>query len=202
MFGTSTEPVKRKNNLKRLRFFLVTGLGCIWLTACGADKEIKEEAEKIVDAVETNDMDTLEQLFFGTDDIAVDEELADFFTSSSTSENDGIIAKIIVQDSIKIKKITDEIIVYEITAPDLSNMLQDAMQEENLTEDSFENYIYSYIEMAEKTKIEVEVPYTCQSDVFIADYTTDEFMNGITGNMMTSYQKLMEEVTSEKGTAE
>lgn len=202
MFGTSNELTIKKSNLKRLRFFLVTSLGCIWLTACGADKEIKEEAGKIVDAVESNDMETLEQLFFGTEDIAVDEELADFFTSSATSENDGIIAKIIAQDSIKIKKITDETIVYEITAPDLSNMLQDAMQEENLTEDSFENYVYSYIETADKTKLEVEVPYTYQNDVFIADYTTDEFMNGITGNMMTSYQKLMEEVTSEKGTAE
>ncbi len=202
MFGTSNEPVKRKNNLKWLRFFLITSLGCIWLTACGADKEIKEEAGKIVDAVESNDIETLEQLFFGTDDIAVDEELADFFTSSAMNENDGIIARIIVQDSIKVKKITDETIVYEITAPDLSNLLQDAMQEENLTADSFENYVYSYIKKADKTKLEVEVPYTYQNDVFTADYTTEEFVNGITGNMMTSYQKLVEEVISEKETAE
>lgn len=60
------------------------------------------------------------------------------------------------QDSIKIKEITKEYIAYEITAPELMNIFEDVMKEENLTEESFEEYIYNYIAAAEKTKCEVK----------------------------------------------
>ena len=56
------------------------------------------------------------------------EEIAEFFTGSN-SENNGIISKIIEQDTIEVKKVTEECIAYEITATDLSNMFQDVMQE-------------------------------------------------------------------------
>lgn len=102
------------------------------------------EAGKIVEAVESKDMKTVEAIIFGTGDLLADEELAEFFTDSE-SEGNGIIFKIVEQDSIKVKNVTDEHIVYEITPPELSNIFNDAMKEENLNADSFEEYIYNYI---------------------------------------------------------
>ena len=64
---------------------------------------------------------------------------------SSENASNGIITKIVEQDSIKIKEITKEYIAYEITAPELMNIFEDVMKEENLTEESFEEYIYNYI---------------------------------------------------------
>ena len=97
------------------------------------------------------------------------------------------------------KKVTDEHIVYEISAPELSNIFQDVMKEENITAETFEDYIYNYIETAEKVKIEVEVPYTYENEVFKADYDTSEFMNAITGNLITAYQGLIEQMIQENG---
>lgn len=109
----------------------------VCLSACGTDKNIEVQAERIVEAIESKNVKTVETIILGTEDLAIDEELAGFF-SDSENEEEGIISKIIEQDSIKVKKVTDEHIVYEITSPELSNMFEDVMKEENLTEDTFE----------------------------------------------------------------
>lgn len=176
---------------------LIVGVACmLCLSACGTDKDVEAEAGKIVEAVENKDMKTVEAIIFGAGDLVADEELAEFFTSSE-SEGNGIISKIIEQDYIKVKKVTDEYIVYEITAPELSNIFQAVMKEENLTADNFEEYIYNYIATADKTKIQVEVPYTYEDGVFTADYSKQDFMNGITGNLITAYQDLIQQMIQE-----
>lgn len=186
-----------KNSMKK-KLWVIGFASALCLSACGTDKEVEVEAAKIVEAVENKDMKAVEQMIMGTGDFIADEELAGFFTETE-SENNGIIAKIIAQDSIEMKKVTDEHIVYEISAPELSNIFQDVMKEENITAETFEDYIYNYIETAEKVKIEVEVPYTYENEVFTADYDTSEFMNAITGNLITAYQGLIEQMIQENG---
>lgn len=186
---------KSKSFLKKK--LLIVGVACVLcLSACGVNKDVEAEAGKIVEAVENKDMKTVEAIIFGAGDLVADEELAEFFTDSE-SEGNGIISKIVEQDSIKVKKVTNEHIVYEITAPELSNIFNDAMKEKNLTADSFEEYIYNYIATADKTKIQVEVPYTYEDGVFTADYSTQDFMNGITGNLITAYQDLIQQMIQE-----
>ena len=41
------------------------------------------------------------------------------------------------------------------------------------------------------------MPYTYEDGVFIADYSTQEFMNGITGNLITAYQDLVQQMIQE-----
>lgn len=178
---------------------LVICLNCmVCLSACGTNKNIEMQAERIVEAIESKNVKTVETIILGTEDLAIDEELAGFF-SDSENEEEGIICKIIEQDSIKVKKVTDEHIVYEITSPELSNMFEDVMKEENLTEDTFEGYIYNYIETANKVKIQTEIPYTYEDGVFTANYSTEEFINGITGNLITAYQELIQQMIEENG---
>lgn len=168
----------------------------IFLVPHQENKTIKKDANIIVEAIENNDMKSLEAIILGKRSLIVDEELTEFFTDSK-SEEKGIISRIIEQDSIKVKKVTDEHIVYEILAPELINIFHDVMKEENLTADSFEEYIYNYIVIADKTKIQVEVPYTYVDGVFTADYSTQEFMNGITGYLITAYQDLIQQMIQE-----
>lgn len=186
---------KRKNCFSKIQLSAIS-LMCVLLVGCGGDKKVNEEAEKIVHVIENNDMESLENLLLGVGEIGTDEELAEFFLTPE-SETGGIIEKIIAQTSVKVKKVTDKSIVYEIISPELSEIFQDAMKEENLTEVNFEEYIYSYIESAEKTKVEVEVPYTYENDIFIADYSSKEFVDGLTGNMISSYQELIQEMIRE-----
>lgn len=75
----------------------------VCLSACGTDKNIEVQAERIVEAIESKNVKTVETIILGTEDLAIDEELAGFF-SDSENEEEGIISKIIEQDSIKVKK--------------------------------------------------------------------------------------------------
>lgn len=187
--------IKKSTKIK----VLIISLSCVLcLSACGTNKEVEAEAKKIVKAVADEDMQTVETIILGAGDFVTDKELVDFF-GDSRSANNGIIAKIVELDSIKIKKITDKHIVYEITAPELSNIFEDVMKEENLKEESFEKYIYNYIVTVKKTKIDVKVPYTYEDGVFTADYSTQNFLNGITGNLIMAYQDLIQQMIQENG---
>lgn len=148
---------KLKKFIKR-RLLAISLICTLCFSSCGTDKVVETEAEKIVEAVTNKDMKAVETIILGTGSFVTDEKLADFFEDSENASN-GIITKIVEQDSIKIKEITKEYIAYEITAPELMNIFEDVMKEENLTEESFEEYIYNYIAAAEKTKCEVKVPY-------------------------------------------
>lgn len=186
---------KSKEFLKKQLVFV--GVACmLCLSACGVNKDVETEALKIVNAIEIRDMKTIKSLIWGTVDLVSDEELSDFFIGSE-SEGDGIISQIIEQDSIKIKKITDKYIIYEITAPELSNIFNDAMKIEDLNADSFQQYIYNYIVTADKTKLQIEVPYTYEDGIFTANYSSQFFINGITGNLITAYQNLIQQMILE-----
>ena len=185
-----------KNLKTLLKIFTVSLVFALFFSACGNEKAVKAEAGKIVEAVENKDVKTLEMLILGTGDFAEDEALSDFFLESESDSN-GVIAKIIEQDSIKVKKIEKEAIVYEITAPQLSEMFEAAMQEKDLSSENFEKYIYDYIAAADKIKIEVKVPYTYEDKVFEADYLTKDFINAITGNLVNAYQGLVQKMLEE-----
>lgn len=189
----------KKNKSSIREKWLVVCLICVMcLSACGTDKNLKAETRKIVKAVESKNVKEVEAIVLGTEDFVTDEELVGFF-SDSESGSEGIIAKIIEQDSIKVKKITDKYIIYEIVTPELSNIFNDAMKEENLTAESFEDYIFNYIATTNKTKIQVNVSYTYEDGVFTADYSTKEFVNGLTGNLIVAYQELIQQMIHENG---
>lgn len=64
-------------------------------------------------------------------------------------------------------------------------------------ESALEAFLYKYIENASKNKIVVQIPYTYENNVFAADYSSDEFVEAITGNMIESYQNLIQEMIQE-----
>lgn len=172
------------------------------ISGCSNDNELRTSAEEIVNSINDNDMGTLQKLIMGEDDLTYDEELSDFFDTEneedSSSEN-GIISEIVAQDSIKLKKINDSTIEYEIKAPKLENIFQDAL-DQNLEDSEIEDYLREYIRNADKEKIDVEVSYTYVDGIFEADYETEEFVNALTGNMIKSYQKLVQQMIQELST--
>ena len=84
-------------------------LGCsIIFTACdvNTDKKVEKQANKVVDAVESKDITKLDAIINGTDEIKADEELKDFFeTDSEANQKNGLMSKIIKNDTIKVKKV-------------------------------------------------------------------------------------------------
>lgn len=169
---------------------------------CSNGNELKTSAEEVVNSINNNDMDALQKIIIGEDDLSYDEELSDFFDTENeedSSSESGIISEIVAQDSIKLKKINDSTIEYEIKAPKLENIFQDAL-DQNLEDSEIEDYLREYIRNADKEKIDVEVSYTYVDGIFKADYETEEFVNALTGNMIKSYQELVQQMIQEMST--
>lgn len=181
---------------------LIVLIVSLMVEGCSNGNELRTSAEEVVNSINNNDMDALQKIIIGEDDLSYDEELSDFFDTEneedSSSEN-GIISEIVAQDSIKLKKINDSTIEYEIKAPKLENIFQDAL-DQNLEDSEIEDYLREYIRNADKEKIDVEVSYTYVDGIFEADYETEEFVNAFTGNMIKSYQELVQQMIQEMST--
>lgn len=172
-------------------------ISVLYFSACGTNKLIKEEANKIIEAVDNKDIATVNKLIFPTSSLQADDELADFFSSDIEKSQNGIIAKIISQDSIKLKKVEKEVIIYEVTASDLSNIFIEAQKNKTLTDENFEKYVIGYIDSADKVTAVVEVKYAFNDGKFSADYANEEFINALTGNLLVSYRNLSQQMISE-----
>ena len=190
---------KSKGSMKKkiIGIIFLCAIGTICYLFCNMQKSIKTESMKIVEAMESSNIKMLENVLLGKKDFLEDDEWIEFSNSISDG-NDGIITKIIEQSSIDVKKITRKYIVYEITVPELSGIFKEAMEEENLTNNNLEEYMYQYIAKAEKINTEVKVEYSYEKRVFKADYLRKEFLNAITGNLITAYQELIQEMIRER----
>lgn len=192
-----------KANLKRnMLMLLAATIIAMTISGCSNDNELRTNAEEIVNSINDNDMGTLQKLIMGEENLTYDEELSDFFDTENeedSSSESGIISEIVAQDSIKLKKINDSTIEYEIKAPKLENIFQDAL-DQNLEDSEIEDYLREYIRNADKEKIDVEVSYTYVDGIFKADYETEEFVNALTGNMIKSYQELVQQMIQEMST--
>ena len=130
--------------------------------------------------------------------MAVDKELQEFFVSSDIERGDGLMSLVMREDSIEVKDIGKNTIIYKITAPDLSKLFFD-MKESKVSEENIESYISEYVSNAEKITTEVEISYTNQNGKFSANYRSEEFINALTGNLVTAYQQLMQDAINEVG---
>lgn len=180
--------------MKKIKLFVFLIL-TTFFTACGTDKKIEKQANNIVDAVENNDISELDSIINGTDELAEDEELADFF-ETDTEQGNGLMSKIIKHDTIEVKKVDDDAITYKITAPDLSNLFSD-MKSGNVTEENIDSFMDDYISGAKTVTNEVKVSYIYEDEKFLAEYDTEEFINALTGNMVTAYQGAIQDMQSE-----
>lgn len=171
------------------------------VSGCSNNNALEANAEEVVDCINNNDMSTLQKIVM-ENNLLSDDSLSEFFETEIEDDNldeSEIISEIIAQDSIKLKKINDNSIEYELKTPKLENIFQDAL-EQDLEDDEIEDYFREYIRTADKDKCNVEVPYTYNDGVFKADYATEEFVNALTGGMIKSYQELVQKMLQEMGT--
>ena len=167
------------------------------IPACGKSKEVKEQADVIVQAVNTDNIADLKNIILKgyTSDIIMDNELSDFFNDSK-NEEDGLITKIIEKDNIKVKDVKKDTIIYEIVAPQLDNMIEDILDDENITVNEFDTAIYEYINNAPLYSREVNVNYTNTDNNFSADYNTYDFVNALTGGLVEGYNNLLKSLNN------
>lgn len=192
---------KKRKSRKKIWILLVCAVALLIVVSVilvsVRNREIKRQANQIVSALEKDDMQTVEALLFQNNEISPDSEIADFFQVGENEErDDGLISYILKQDVIEIKRVEQDTIVYEITSPDLTQIFQD-IENEIVTEEEFENYVFEYIDGAQKITSLVNVPYTYEDKKVSIEYLNEDFFNAITGNIVSSYQRLLKDVLEE-----
>ncbi len=160
------------------------------------------KANEIVDAFEQGDMKTINSIVFGANSLPVDEEAAE-------EESTGLLSHIFEAAEIKVKytDVVNKQIVYEITAPDLSDIFDSIPEDQAaMTEEEFERYVLEYIETADFVTTTVRLPYTDDGGMLEANYENPEFINAVTGGFLDAYkdvyQKAIEEYLEELEGAE
>ena len=93
-----------RSNFKR-NMVMLLAVTSIVISGCSNYNELRTGAEEIVNSINNNDMDVLQKLIMGEDDLSYDEELSDFFdieNEGDSSSESGIISEIVAQDRIKL----------------------------------------------------------------------------------------------------
>lgn len=162
------------------------------------DKNLRREANKIVKYINNTDIDKLQYIITGVGSVEYDTELEEYFNDTEkNSEEKGLIYFIVEEEKAKIKRIDKDYIEYEIEVPDTSNIFDD-MNDSDVSNEKIDKYLEEYIKNADKIKVNVKVSYTYVDGKFKADYSTEEFVNAVTGNLVTTYQQMLHEMINEE----
>lgn len=180
---------------KRLRFIII-GVFPLSLSGCKIvqnDLHYNDKTNEIVDIMEQNDTDSINKLLFDESTLLIDEELSEYFIEEEAEE--GIISQITSSTSIEVKYIDaiNKSIVYEIVAPDMTNVLSD-VPEDIVTEDEFASYIERYISEADTVKQSITVAYTEDNGKIMPEYKDPEFINAFTGGFLEAYKAVYKEM--------
>lgn len=169
-----------------------------FVTNQNVDKNLRREANKIVKYINNADIDKLQYIITGVGSVEYDTELEEYFNDTEkNSEEKGLIYFIVEEEKAKIKRIDKDYIEYEIEVPDTSNIFED-MNNSDVSNEKIDKYLEEYIKNADKIKVNVKVSYTYVDGKFKADYSTEEFVNAVTGNLVTTYQQMLHEMINEE----
>lgn len=191
------EPVKkRKKGKKKIWIVLIVLILAILLLGVyflsKERKSVKEYAESVVEIFQNGDKEKIDELIFGYQELAMEDE------KQEEGEKEGILAKIFKNISIKVKRITEKEIQYEILSPDLSTFF-DTLEKENkmLSASEMEISLDKLIKEAQRKEYVVSIPYEKKNGKIIAAYRTEEFVNAITGGLLQGYKEIYAKMLEE-----
>lgn len=184
--------------MRKMIFSVIFILGVLGLSGCEKDnKEVKDVAQENADIFMSGDMEEINSLIFGYDEWEVDEEVKDFLGEETETQENGVVACILSRTTIKVKKVTDADITYDIEAPDLSGIFLDTENVGEISEEEFKSYLQSYIEQAKIQKSTVTVSYKIEDGKVVADFKNEKFVNAITGGLLEAYQAFYQNMLTE-----
>lgn len=170
----------------------------ISLVGCGKQNEAVETAAQVVaDAFEECDMATINEIIFGTSELEIDEELSDVW-GETIEPQEGVLEYVFEHVTVKVKKITDSVVEYEVEAPDMEKVFGDIeTNEADISEGELLEHIGSYVPDAETKETTVLVEYIFVDDEPILNYQDEEFINAVTGGLLDAYKTLYLEMIEE-----
>ena len=173
---------------------------CFCLVGCTKEeKAVKTMAEEVGITIESGDMEDINDLIFGINESDVVSGMEEVLgTGESDTAQQGILSDIFKRNKIKVNNVSEDIIEYQIEAPDLSEIFVEILNEKkDLSEEQCLVYMREYIGKAELKKVTVTIPYTAEDKEIVIDYQNEEFINAITGGLLSVYRQLYQDMINE-----
>lgn len=186
--------------MKKIILFIIIYLISFSFIGCNRNSNIEKEVNKAEEIFYNKDIEQINNLIFGIEEITVDEEMLDFFNEQK-SENikKGILNYIFSDVVLKVDKIKKDNVEFKITAPNMEQVFNDLSEDSlNFTENDLLEYMKEYIKNTEKKEFFVSVSYVEDKDNnVIINYRKEEFINAITGGLLNAYKELYVNVLDE-----
>lgn len=193
--------------MKRLLLIILVFTLVVGLVGCGKKNMVKDTAQVLVDAFDTDDMATINKTIFGSNEVTMDEEVLEIWGEPDTSDTsqEGVLEQIFPYVTVKAIKTTESSITYEIEAPDMRNVFVNlSTNMTDISEDELLQYIKEYAKNAEKKVVTVSLNCTFVHGEPIVEYRDEAFINAVTGGLLDAYKALYEQMLEEyrKGVGE
>lgn len=184
----------------KVRIGLLLVAVCFCLVGCTKEeKEVKTRAEEVGKTIESGSMEDINNLIFGISQSDVVNGMEEILgTGESDTVQDGILSDIFKRNTIKVGNVSKDTIEYQIEAPDLSEIFVEILNEKkDLSEEQLLEYMREYIGQAKLKKVTVTIPYTVENEEIVIDYQNEEFIDAITGGLLSAYRQLYQEMINE-----
>lgn len=182
--------------MKRCLFLIA--LCCVVLAGCGTHNEaVREHAQAVADAFSEGNIRAINEVVFGTDELVVDDELSNIQNDEKRAQG-GILAAIFKHVTVRVSKVTDNTIDYEVEAPNMSGVFDELDRNEaDMKEEELLEYMKSYVRSAKTKKTNLSLEYVFEEDRLIVNYRDERFINAITGDLFDAYKKLYSKMMGE-----
>ena len=184
----------------KVKIGLLVVVICFSLVGCAKEeKEVKTRAEEVGTTIESGDMEEINNLIFGINESDVVNGMEEILgTEESNTAQDGILSDIFKRNTIKVGNVSKDTIEYQIEAPNLSEIFVEILNEKkDLSEEQFLEYMGEYIGKAELKKVTVIIPYIVENEEIVIDYQNEEFIDAITGGLLSAYRQLYQDMINE-----
>lgn len=187
---------------------ILTILCCIALTAfipgCNSKKYEEEFALAVeqTDIFEGGDIDKINSLLFPERIEETADIISEDFgspTSDNSSNDIGILGKLFSLSIIEVSDVTDSKITYDITAPDLTDFFVDCYEELSMVtkESEFADILLEYANGVDTKATTIMLEYEYVDGVFSVNYRNKDFIDAMTGGLVTAYTNLYQEMIAE-----
>lgn len=182
--------------MKKISLAILLLIIVICLSGCG-NKDVEKVAAEDIKVFSENNINGINSLVFGTSDLSVDDEVAEYFEDESNTTQ-GVLANIFKMSSVSINKADDKNVEFKVVSPNMENVFAELQDKDtSLTEEELLQYVNQYANDAEKKEFIVSIPYTKGDDGIKIDYKNELFVNAITGGLIDAYNQLYIEALDE-----
>lgn len=168
--------------MKKVFMLILIGIATFNLNGCG-NSDVKDIVNENIEVFMSGNMEDINKILFENQDSSTGSEVNEF-------ENK-ILSNIFSNSTIKIKKVEKDVVELKVIAPDMKDVFKNLPDSsEEYTEDGLLEYMQEYVGVVETCEFIVDLPYTKDGEEIVIDYRDEDFVNAITGGMLSAYKEL------------